>query len=384
MEVNGIKYNFLSDKPVNGSGTYAATDNNIQQPVINCASSQVGDSVEIRNMTNEWAKIENSDGKIGNFRQGQTGDCWFLATLLAIQMAGRDEEFISSRIKRNGNAVNIAFGCGEDATQYNFTQEDINQRLLKTQKSTDYTAKYGDTLSEICENFGADMQATAALEANEIHDVNKIKAGRKYTLIQNFGNLASNDVDVMMLEMALEQTLKKPIDGNYPSFAIRNIAGRPITYIDLDTGNAACGHENSQIDKTKSLYGLMDYALKRKDNLGIVASTGKTVSPNSGLYPTHAYTVDLQESNENYIVVINPHNTNEKRIMPKQQFMNNFSYISIADLSSYESYTVQEEECLSVIAQKHNLKTEDLILANPELKNVDIIRTGEQINIPVK
>ena len=48
-----------------------------ESPVVRSAEKPAADTVNVTNPIPEWASVEKSDGKIGDFKQGTTGDCLY-------------------------------------------------------------------------------------------------------------------------------------------------------------------------------------------------------------------------------------------------------------------------------------------------------------------
>lgn len=389
MGIDNINHRYITETI---SVTPRVNDAETATTVLCGASAPAGDTVKLDSKIPEWAKIEKSDGKIGDFSQGQTGDCWLLATLYALKLAGAENKFIATHIKKENGNLTVSFGSGKEQKEYSFTQQDIDNRILQPPSEVKtYTVEKdeGEQLREIIKknNFGrlTGESIRRMIDINHLteKDVPKAPKGRVLQVPYIFGQLSQGDIDVMAFEMAQEKFIEKEMNGNYPSFAMKNITGRAVTSITMSTGAASTGHEKAATDTEKSHWALFGYVLKNKPNVAVIACTPENVDKSTGLIGPHAYTIDIAQSTSGQVVFVNPHNTKERKTMTREEFKRNFSYVVMADLNDYQTYKVENGDSLSKIASKKGVKPQDLMLANPTLKSVDKLKIGMTLNIPV-
>ena len=390
MGIDNVHQKYISDAVQANLAAQPAHEQE-EQAVITGSAAPVGDSVQIKREVPEWADIEKSDGKIGDFKQGTTGDCWLLATLIALKLAGAEEKFLTSRIKKKDGKLQVSFGSQKEQKVFSFSQQEIKDRMLHPEEEIiDYTvAQGGEFLRDIIKKHNSkrlEMESIKRLrELNVLTDADipKAQGGKHLRIPHIFGKLSSGDIDVVAFEMAQEKFIGKEMDGEYPSFAMKNLTGRPVTSINLSDGAAKTGHELASKDEAKTSWGLFGYVLRNKPNVAAIACTGRNVDKNSGLVGPHAYTVDLANSSVDQIVLINPHDTKQRKTMTRQDFKKHFSYIVFAELNNYQTYTVKEGDNISKIASENRVKPQDLMLANPTLKSVDSLKINQKLNIPI-
>lgn len=279
----------------------------------------------------DYINIMLSDGKIGNFKQGSTGNCWLLGTIKAISETPNGKDFFEEIITQNSDgSVNVKLkGTG---SSYRFTQQDLYDRLFN-EKAT---------------------------------------------------KLSEGDVDVRLLEMAIEKELKGyPKNGSTTDKAIELLLGNKTTKF-YPKSQKTTNAENIP-DKNRNIWELSNYIIREKPkNITITAATfDENLPQNSQLTKNHMYSVDIKNSTEETLILINPHDTKKMYLLHKKDIKDNINYFTIIDMRKSKPHSVKLGERLQKIAQKNKIDTKSLLIANPQIEDVDKIYPKEIINIPM-
>ena len=115
-----------------------------------------------------------SDGKIGQFKQGHSGDCYFLASLQAISNTANGQQIIRDSISQNNGSYRVKF-AGAIKVKNNIEEQIKNKQIRgKCFVSGIYTITQ-----------------------------NEIKAAQKEN--ERSGKYSTGDLDILILELALEK-----------------------------------------------------------------------------------------------------------------------------------------------------------------------------------
>ena len=207
-----------------------------------------------------------SDGKIGNFKQGSTGDCWLLAGIKGSADSPIGKEIIKNSIKRRPDG-----------------------------------------------NF----EVTFKGAPGKVFTVTKEELGRK--------GLSTGDVDVRILERAAEKFYvnddperraikgKNILDGGYNHQATNLILGKG-SYYNID---------KSDKDNNAKIMDLLRDKAKDENTILIVSfdKTDKTV------LDKHAYSVRSVDEQAGIVRLINPHDTSKTTPVKLKDFLNNVNSI---------------------------------------------------------
>jgi len=217
------------------------------------------------------------NGKLdGTFRQGNTGDCWLLSGLQALSMTKEGKAILEKAVKvdAQGNATVTLENVGKT---YKITARDLK-----------------------CSN-----------------------------------ELSTGDTDFRALEIAVDRYFREEmpggdadIDGNTSSKAFEVLLGSDNIRSAGNPRSLATLLEDVQAKGMKGRAGVTGIA-GFVDPSDIVATNEKGESVK--MYNGHAYT--FKSVDDNYVYLINPHNSASTIKVSKEQYLSKFSVLSIVDLN---------------------------------------------------
>jgi len=221
------------------------------------------------------------DGEIGDYRQGNTGDCWLLAGLNAFNNSPTGRMLLNNAIKDNqdGTYSVTLFGVGKT---YTFSQEDIIYAI----ESPAYS--HGDRDALLFE-----------LAVEELHK--DIRNGDVIILDDVLGNITNSCLDI-----------NKSLAGN--GDAIDSGYGHWFAYYLTGNIGDVIRVNNKDIN---TVYATLESLAEDLKNDNICITLGANID-NSG----HAYTIvditisELSTPNNNTLTIINPQHSDIKKTWP--------------------------------------------------------------------
>ena len=216
------------------------------------------------------------NGKVDeNFTQGQTGDCWLLATINALSKSKKGQEILDKTVKTNSDGT-------------------VTVRLQGVEKEYRFTL-------------------------NEIYAEDK---------------LCSGDMDVRAIEMAV----KKYMDENNTNFLllnhfVGNMSSTAYKILVKDNSNVISNIFSAVGDY---IFGISDSQIKDFNNpdcISVALSFFGEETPVKGgkLMNWHAYTIIGADDKNVYLE--NPHKTGEKITVTKEQFKDYFATVETNNIT---------------------------------------------------
>ncbi len=241
---------------------------------------------------------DKQDGIIGSFQQGQIGDCYFLATLEANKLSAHKDIFKNLITNNKNGTFTVRFaGIKEYIEQLGVNvPEDMKNKIIEN----------GLTVTE------------EELKSNKCKDIND----------KVVGSFSTGDKDVRILEIAFHKLCLK--------LEKRTIAG-----------SDCLGHRNVKLllkrekdDKRIWLKkdGLLNEKVKKIikgfhnkpfyfGSIGVTDSEIRHLDEKRKIHGNHAYTLASVDYENQIIVIINPHDNNERIPLSFKEFSEQFEYI---------------------------------------------------------
>lgn len=245
------------------------------------------------NMMSNHNKV---DGKIDDFMQGDTCDCWFLAAVKSLVQSKEGKECIKNSIRLNKDGSYSVFFQGDNSKkEYRFTQKEIDN-------ANDLSSGDGDTRL-------LEMAARKYFES-------------KHEKLENYGN---GQKAYNLLIGKTHKTEEIIINGNRKMAKDRN--GKIIT------GNKNIGTLQRKLAISEFAEKEIDKILKEKSaNKALPVTVGVNYTPeNKNLSNNHAYTVESVDYKNRTMTLINASYTVDRLTVSIDNFDKNFMDISIAE-----------------------------------------------------
>jgi len=246
-------------------------------------------------------KLANSDGIIGDFKQGAAGNCWMLSGLKSLSCTPRGAQIIKDAVTKNDDG-SITINFKGLNTSYTITEEEFKNAKEEYLTSPDGVKE------------------------------------QKYS---------SGDVDAMVFELAVEKIRRdlssgrykdadvpnyakivvdkeNPIDGGVQGQLYYLLTGKHSCGISLnDTitpdGEVLCKNNKEKADEFLNKYSMdpKKYAagIAVKDAIDVRDITGNKVH----LTGKHAYALEGMFGNN--VIISDPHNSARKIILPRETFL---------------------------------------------------------------
>lgn len=279
----------------------------MSQPIRQCPDRIWSSLNALSNMNRPFlgaytVKMSNSDGQIGDFKQGTTGDCWLLSGLKSLSVTPIGADIIRNSITKNEDGTVTVNFKGANKS-YTITEEEFNE-----------TAKEAITNPDGVQE-------------------------KKF---------ATGDADVLLFELAMKKLKNEMAEGktgsDLPNYAkillnkeapIEGGAGAQLYY--LLTGKEACGisaigaknPETGEVllenNKEKLSEFLEKYSVDNKKyaaafgvdkEISVKTLTGKDYR----FVPHHEYAVEGTFGGN--IIISNPNDSAQKIIIPQSEFLN--------------------------------------------------------------
>lgn len=246
------------------------------------------DSIIGRMYVKDYSNTEiNINGNIDGVRQVKN-DCWLLAGILALANTPKGEEYLrKTLVKTNNNTVVSFKGINTDVI--------IPKIVLAAAKQSKSYVKGDDNI--------------LALEvATEYY---------KKMLIQNNESMRNKSPNLINGKYS-SCNLNDPLGGGFSSDILYLITGKKSTTI-----------FNLQDGCSKEIKNLIN---KIQNNPNKYALTCNFKQRLNGLYINHAYAI--KEIDENFVTLINPHNSKKEEKIPLEDFYGNVKSITFLDLKN--------------------------------------------------
>ncbi len=279
----------------------------VSKPVEHCPDKIWSSLTALSNMNRPFlgaytVKMSNSDGLIGDFKQGAAGDCWLLSGLKSLSVTPIGSDIIRNSITQNEDGTVTVNFKGANKS-YTITEEEFNKAANETITSPDGVKE------------------------------------KKF---------ATGDADVLLFEIAMKKLKNEMAEGktgaDLPNYAkilvnkeapIEGGAGAQLYY--LLTGKEACGisatgAKNPQTgkvlfkdNKEKLTEFLEKYSIDNKKyaaafgvdkEISVKTLTGKDCR----FVPHHEYAVEGTFGGN--IIISNPHDSARKIVIPQSEFLN--------------------------------------------------------------
>lgn len=243
-------------------------------------------------------EISHINGKIENFRQGKTGDCWLLSTLYGISNSEKGKQILSEFIipdNKGGVTINLK---GANKSYY-ITQDDINNAIKKNQYST------------------GDPDVIAVELAVEKFRMENLKAGTTSVNPYNVNHMKTISYD-------------SPLDYGTHINAIQLLTGKASTtltpvriYGTTNIDENLCAF-NNRVD-VANYYETIEKYLKDPNTIKFVALDLE--------YARHGVT--LVGSDDEFVYLVDPQDTVRGSLpVRKEEFYNKLLHFTVSDLST--------------------------------------------------
>lgn len=283
----------------------------------------------------------STNGKIENFKQGNTGDCWALAAIHTLAKTKNGAEIIKNSIKKlpSGNVVVELKGAKES---YRFTPEQVNDAKGRLSQGDDDVR----LLEMALEQHRLKLLVAAKDKKASIEDL-------RY--ISDFANPSE------MSEYVGSGTLSEPLDGGFGANAIFLLTGKTSkTAYDYQGANVVANAEK-EIDNIKKderfslaesqrkqslMYQIKASGVKTQEatkkinekldefsaNPGRFAVTGSfyQYDKKQGIYTCHAYSLKSVDGDK--VILVNPWNSKEETVISRKEFLSNYNFWTFCDM----------------------------------------------------
>lgn len=237
------------------------------------------------------------DGKIDDFSQGTIGDCWFLSAVKELSLTPEGQQVIKESIKSNNDgSVSIKFKGDLKCKSYTVSKEELTSR-------TEFSVGDADTRA-------------LEIAADKYYKDRKSDLGSSTPLDESLNLLIGSDSKITYAAKVKGDGTRMSTDSN----VLKNC--KSLTKVSGSTAK--------DIDEIP----LINEMLKKKsDNseLALTIGTYPNVKEDTGLYPSHAYSVKSVDYKKGIIELINPHNTTKVEIVKLKDFHKNFATAAIVE-----------------------------------------------------
>lgn len=229
---------------------------------------------------------DQQDGVIGDFRQGEAGDCWFLAVVANLKdLPDHGRGILKETIKNNKNGTYTVNFKGGDGKPITITEEEVQRGTIKV-KGKDLVLSRGDKDVRILE-----------LAANKY-------IGMHPEQFDNAKNIFGNN------EKYAWQLLTN--SNLYREFSRANIRNKPSNILDK------FAYMLNKEELREMLWAvpadeLVCHFPDNKNILGRQTNAIEQISGNQKIYRRHAYNISgvTKEHGQTMLTLINPHDTSK-------------------------------------------------------------------------
>ena len=324
------------------------------------------------------------DGKIGHFKQGTSGDCYFLSSLQAISNTKGGQKIIADSIKKVNNTYKVQF-AGAIKVKNNIERQIRNKQIrgkcyisgnytitpneIKiAQENNKKTGKYstGDLdvlIFELAlEKYRKELKLTRD-SSPELKNLSPQSAeyggmGNSYNEAMNGGHgfdamfLLTGEKSLYWSTNQDKNKLKPYVKGKY----------QQITRKDFISGNYSIEHRKVY-EATAETYGTQTGAKKRHELLTSLEGQGDKYGITVGVrYKTEFsegwHEITVEKVTSEYVYISNPHDNNIIEIVPRNEFEQMIDEISACPVKKKDIHN-DVYNVIQQLFQQHNLRQTD-------------------------
>lgn len=226
-------------------------------------------------------QFKDEIGRIGYFKQGNTGDCYALAGLIALSQSDKGRRFIKDNVKRDkdGNCHVTFRGFKENNT---FTVSKAEYESFENAKLST-----GDTTTKVIEIAYRKCLTQNGTAAQKFQS-EKLNGGHSEDFIRDFTGLNSETTESLF--------------------------------------SASFRYERKTSEK---VIALLDDLATKKGNFSVTVASKSEEDASFGFFNWHAYCMCGVDKKNKRVSIIDPHNTSQTISLSYDEFLGNYKRISV-------------------------------------------------------